>query len=121
MADFGGANKRDAKPRIVDLLQFTDYGKRRLIRINYINGQCLPPEVVAENAEKLVQEPSRWGAFDLLSNNCEHFATKCKTGIAVSMQVIQKLRECITNPFMAIRYAVASSSLSGSFGSLSSR
>ena len=120
VADFGGRDKSDAKPRIVDLLQFTDYGKRRLVRINYINGQCLPSEVAADNAEKLVANPSRWGVYDLINNNCEHFAMKCKTGIAISNQVINKLRECLMNPLMAIKYAVASSCLSsgGSLGSL---
>ena len=108
----------DAKPRIVDILQFTDYGKRRLVRINYTNDQCLPPEIAADNAEKLVENPNRWGAYDLLKNNCEHFATKCKTGIAVSMQVINKLREVIKNPIMALKYAVASSTVgSGSLRS----
>lgn len=102
-------------------MQFTDYGKRRLVRINYPNGDCLPPEIVAENAEKLVEDPNRWGAYDLLKNNCEHFASKCKTGVAVSFQVIQKIRECLQNPLQLIKYAAASSgasgSGSGSFGS----
>lgn len=121
VADFGGNNKKDAKPRIVDLLQFTDYGKRRLVRIVYPDGQCLPPEVVAENAEKLVADPNRWGAYDLLKNNCEHFATKCKTGIAVSKQVIQKIRHCLSNPVAAIKYSLASSQAAGSSGSFGSR
>ena len=130
VADFGGANKTEARTRIVDILQFTDYGKRRLVRINYPDGQCLPPEVAAANAEKLVEDPNRWGAYDLLKNNCEHFATKCKTGIAVSMQVIKRLREIVRNPIMALKYAAASGfagsgssgfGSSGSLGSLSSR
>lgn len=51
--DFGGPNKREATVRSVDLLQFTDYGKRRLVRITYPKGQCLPPEDVIDNAKKL--------------------------------------------------------------------
>ncbi|KAK3607993.1 hypothetical protein CHS0354_009928 [Potamilus streckersoni] len=114
VADFGGNNKRDARPRIVDILQFTEYGKRRLIRLKYPSGQCLPPEVVVENAKKLVENPDRWGVYDLLNNNCEHFATKCKTGVAVSRQVIDSIRKCIMNPLQAIRYSVASSGSCGS-------
>lgn len=53
----------------------------------------------------------------MIKNNCEHFATKCKTGIAISKQVIEKIRECILNPFQVYRYAVASSGGSGSSGS----
>lgn len=121
VADFGGANKKDAKPRIVDLLAFTDYGKRRLVRIIYPNNECLPPEIAAQNAEKLVVNPEHWGPYDLLKNNCEHFATRCKTGIAISFQVISKIRECILNPLQLIRYAVASSGISGSSGSFGSR
>eukprot|EP00105_Crassostrea_gigas_P032536 XP_011455569.1 PREDICTED: uncharacterized protein LOC105348005 [Crassostrea gigas] len=119
--DFGGPNKSKATVRSVDLLQFTDYGKRRLVRITYPKGQCLPPEVVIDNAKKLLKNPQRWGAYDMIKNNCEHFATKCKTGIAISKQVIEKIRECILNPFQVYRYAVASSGGLGSGGSFGSR
>lgn len=114
IADFGGANAADAKVKCVDILQFSDFGRRRLVRINYPNGDCLPPEIAAQNAEKLVADPQRWGPYDLLKNNCEHFATKCKTGIAVSRQVIETIRDCLLNPLQLLKYAVISSSAGGS-------
>lgn len=121
LIDFGGPNKREATVRSVDLLKFTDFGRKRLVRITYPKGQCLPPEVVVDNAKKLLKNPHRWGAFDIITNNCEHFATKCKTGIAISKQVIVKIRECILNPFQVFTYAVASSGGLGSSGSFGSR
>ncbi|CAC5361873.1 unnamed protein product [Mytilus coruscus] len=121
IAVFGGNNKLDGTVRNVDLLQFTNFGKRKLVRINYPNNDCLPPEITAMNAEMVVADPHRWGPFDILKNNCEHFAVRCKTGVAVSFQVLDKLRECLLNPVQLIRYAVASSVnivKNGSFGSL---
>lgn len=120
--DFGGANKQDAKVRKVDLLEFTGYGRRRLVRIIYPENQCLPPELVVNNAKELLQNPSRWGPYDAIKNNCEHFATKCKTGIAVSKQAIEKIRECIQNPLQMITYTVlvSAASVEGSSGSLGS-
>lgn len=56
----------------------------------------------------LVADPHVWGPFDLLKNNCEHFAVRCKTGVAVSFQVLEKLKECLLNPTELIRYTVAS-------------
>lgn len=103
-------------------MQFTNYGKRRLVRILVNKQNCLPPEEAAQNAEKLIENPHRWRPYDLLANNCEHFAMKCKTGVAVSFQVIQRLRECLKNPLQIIKYAGASSGGVGSgFGSLGSR
>lgn len=121
LIDFDGPNKREATVRSVDLLKFTNHGRRRLVRITYPKGQCLPPEVVVDNAKKLLKNPHRWGAFDIITNNCEHFATKCKTGIAISNQVTMKIRECILNPFQIYSYAVASSDSLGSGGLSGSR
>ncbi|XP_055999232.1 uncharacterized protein LOC130047790 [Ostrea edulis] len=112
--EYGGENKANARVRQVDLLQFTGYGKRRLVKITYPDDQCLPPDEVVENAKKLLANPSKWGGYNAIKNNCEHFAMKCKTGMAVSIQVIEKLKECIKNPFQALRYSVASSFGGGS-------
>jgi hypothetical protein len=112
--DFGGENKADATVRQVDLLQFTGYGKRRLVRITYPDGQCLSPDIVVENAKQLLANPEKWGEYNALLNNCEHFAMKCKTGIAVSLQVIEKLKECIMNPLKRMIYSVRSSCVGGS-------
>ncbi|XWS64723.1 hypothetical protein CRYUN_Cryun05aG0028200 [Craigia yunnanensis] len=47
---------------------------------------CLPPETVVHNANEL-HNKNGFGRYDLLENNCEHFATFCKTGIPSSEQV----------------------------------
>lgn len=121
VADFGGATKSDATVRVVDIMQFTIRGERKLVRINYPNGGCLSPEIVVKNAEKLVESPDMMGVYNVLKNNCEHFATKCKIGLAVSDQVIQKQRACIENPLNLIKYGAASSQISGStLGSIGS-
>ena len=44
-----------------------------------------PAQEVVDTAFTLLREG--FGIYDLYSNNCEHFATYCKTGHAVSMQV----------------------------------
>ncbi|KAH3889000.1 hypothetical protein DPMN_013046 [Dreissena polymorpha] len=98
VADFGGTGKRDATLKIVNIHTFTNNGKRRLIRIKYAEGCCLHPEKAALNAEELVADPTKWGNYHLLTNNCEHFATKCKTGLAVSEQVIENIRNGLNSP-----------------------
>lgn len=121
IVDFGGESKRDATVRCIDLLQFTDFGKRQLVRIIYPKGKCLPPEVVVENAKKLLRNPQWLRAYDMIKNNCEHFATKCKTGKAISKQVIAKFYECILNPLQIYKEcALAASGTCGSSGSFGS-
>ncbi|MEA5507999.1 lecithin retinol acyltransferase family protein, partial [Halotia wernerae UHCC 0503] len=46
-------------------------------------GQCDTPDVVIWRAESRLGE----NTYDLFDNNCEHFATWCKTGIHTSEQV----------------------------------
>lgn len=53
--DFGGLNKIDVRVRFVDLFQFIDYGRRRLVRIIYLKNQCLLFEVVVDNVKKLLE------------------------------------------------------------------
>ncbi|XP_071137456.1 uncharacterized protein [Mytilus edulis] len=103
VADFGGADKENAVLSFVDLMQFNNRGNRTIVRINYPPGKCLEDDVVVANAIKLVDNPGSWGPFNLLLNNCEHFATWCKTGHAVSIQAIQKLEEGIENVMLALK------------------
>ncbi|KAL3832240.1 hypothetical protein ACJMK2_023900 [Sinanodonta woodiana] len=122
VADFGGDGKKGTKPRTVSIAEVTGHGKRKLFRINYKFGQCLSNEEAASNAEDLVKKPNHWGSYHLLRNNCEHFATRCKTGIATSKQVIKKVHDCIKSPTKLIKYilllTVAGSRLAS--GSISS-
>lgn len=102
VVEFGGNDKKSATVKLVELLKFTNYGKRQLVRIAYPNYMCLPPDVVVENAKKLLKSPQTWGSFNVMLNNCEHFATYCKTCIAQSKQAGKIIIECIFYPPTAI-------------------
>jgi hypothetical protein len=49
----------------------------------YTTGFCFLPDAVVRRAESRLGEHQ----YNLLFNNCEHFATWCKTGIAHSQQI----------------------------------
>lgn len=49
----------------------------------YARGFCFVPDVVVERAESRLEERQ----YNLLFNNCEHFANWCKTGISDSKQI----------------------------------
>jgi hypothetical protein len=49
----------------------------------YLDGFCFLPDVTIERAESRLGEKK----YNLLFNNCEHFATWCKTGINDSKQI----------------------------------
>ena len=53
--------------------------------------ECLPAETVVDTARFCLDE----GGYDLLTNNCEHFALWCKTEISSSEQV-KSLKERFT-------------------------
>ncbi|MBD1935352.1 MULTISPECIES: lecithin retinol acyltransferase family protein [Cyanophyceae] len=46
-------------------------------------GKCDPPDIVIQRAKSKLKEEK----YDLFDNNCEHFATWCKTGKKESEQV----------------------------------
>ena len=82
---FFGDTQRDAsvkKSRIEDFLN----GRSGLYRINYYGQLCYDSQRVVERADEIFQYGT-WPGYDLVSNNCEHFVTYCKTGIAYSSQV----------------------------------
>lgn len=109
IVDFGAGP--NGKVRKVNIHEFT--AGRRLERIIYQNGSCLDPSVVKENAEKYLQNPQSCGLYDIMKNNCEHFATKCKTGYARSKQLWNKLAECVANPIKGLKYAIGGALLGG--------
>lgn len=74
------------KLRLIDISVFHDDKKRPLKRICYKSGQCLEPFKVVENAKMLLNNQTEWRKFNLIYNNCEHFATYCKCGNATSKQ-----------------------------------
>ena len=87
IADFGSDSHGnvDKKVRKIDILKFK--GNRSLFKFDYPEGTCNSSEAAAKLAEEAVDMPDIWGPYDVFTNNCEHFATKCKTGIPYSIQV----------------------------------
>lgn len=51
--------------------------------VEYPYGFCFIPDIVIQRAESRLGEQQ----YNLLFNNCEHFATWCKTGISNSKQI----------------------------------
>ena len=43
--------------------------------------QSQSPAIVIDRAKRYLQNPERWGEYDLIKNNCETFAVYCKTHI----------------------------------------
>ncbi len=74
--------KFSARIRRANLSLFGGGGKVRAVK--YRN--CDPADVVIARAETLLQGAAGV-RYDLLLNNCEHFATYCKTGSPNSEQV----------------------------------
>lgn len=93
--DFNGHT--DPQIRFIDILDFGGGKTNYFKKFCYENGQCLPPTSVIANAKKLLNDPTEWNKFDKISNNCEHFATFCKTGKATSDQTkrIEKVKEIV--------------------------
>lgn len=106
--DFGGTNKTSAQVRKIDIYKFLK-GHIELVRFPHTTEICHPPKKVIEIAESLLKNPERWKTFCILSNNCEHFATYCKTGKSYSTQFEAVASECIKNPCSAIECCSASS------------
>lgn len=108
------------KPKITvkqtDFLRFykKKMGDRKeLWKIIYDN--CSLAELVIERARNFLKNPSMIGSYSLIENNCEHFATSCKIGTAISMQIIQKIRECYRSPVKLFKTVFHSTDSSASF------
>ncbi|KAH1033054.1 hypothetical protein J1N35_045228 [Gossypium stocksii] len=69
------------------------------------------PDVVIKRAYSFLHKKN-FGEYSLLFNNCEHFATKCKTGTALCNQIL-----CGTGVPGAIAYNVARGFTKGLFWS----
>lgn len=86
---FAGENKRNATIKVGDLKSFCE--GHSLLKVRYLNVKPRDPKDVIEIAERLRNNPAVWGEYNLLSHNCEHFATHCKIGKAVSVQLEEKI------------------------------
>ena len=89
----------ETAPRYTNLNSFTVNGTKPLYRINY--RQCDPAAQVVSRAKHFVAHPEKWGPYNLLSHNCEHFATYCKTGKAMSLQLLKKIKSFAFGGFLA--------------------
>ncbi|XP_062598496.1 uncharacterized protein LOC134259917 [Saccostrea cucullata] len=92
---FSGCFGKNAKIKDTDINIFAREGKREITRFQYIN--CKPPEDVVKVAREFCNGSRIWGKFDLVKNNCEHFATFCKTGNAISEQSERHIEKCLHN------------------------
>ncbi|KAK9293211.1 hypothetical protein L1049_021200 [Liquidambar formosana] len=54
---------------------------------NHSSQVAKPPNEVVETANVLFKN-NKFGEYSLTNNNCEHFAVYCKTGKALSMQIV---------------------------------
>lgn len=77
-----------------DLSKYASEGS--LYRIDY-ERVCKPASEVVKRAEEKIGDYNlHWHEYNLLFNNCEHFATWCKTGKAFSSQTCQMQEETTT-------------------------
>ena len=69
---------------IVERTSLATFTRGNLVSVKqYIKGFCFVPNVVVSRAESRLGEDK----YNLLFNNCEHFANWCKTGISDSKQI----------------------------------
>lgn len=86
--DFGGADKDTATVQQVDLFDFVK-ATSQVFRVIYPEGiTCFQPEEVVRRAKLLLNDPKSYPDYNALTNNCEHFATSCKTGVGISLQAM---------------------------------
>ena len=77
------------KVRLVAYGSILTFYKELLPGTSHYN-KCKPAREVISKAQFYCENPKEWtrewGKYDLYSNNCEHFASYCKTGIHCSKQ-----------------------------------
>lgn len=73
-----------SKSKQINLVSKQAFAQGRDITIkHYSDDECFPPEFVVIRAYSRLGESE----YNLLCNNCEHFATWCKTGNHISEQL----------------------------------
>lgn len=85
-----------------DIFEFSGQTKP-IKRVIYGINECLPPMEVVERANSLLDGRMSWDNFNLITNNCEHFATYCKTGEAKSKQT-EKIEELLNSVKSTVKY-----------------
>ena len=81
--------------RKIDLFEFWQWTENQtLFRLRFPGKECNPNAVVKE-ALALYNKKKKWQPYDFLKNNCEHFATWCKTKNRISQQSIHEMRKSL--------------------------
>ena len=65
---------------------------------HYVN--AMPPSETVKLAKHFFHHPVEWGNYKICSNNCETFATFCKTG---HMEIATQLNQIFRNVFSEIK------------------
>lgn len=86
---FSSSNKSQIMIRKGEVNLSKHVSKKKLYRVDYGNDyKCFPPDKVIARAERKIDQPGFEGqGYNLFKNNCEHFASWCKTDQAFSKQV----------------------------------
>ena len=92
--------KSDAQVRTCSLdeflnggqLRLVSYGVSRFTRLIKLSGTChssdsCSADLVIKNAQFYNTAPQKWGKYNLLVKNCEHFSYYCKTKKSSSAQI----------------------------------
>lgn len=103
VAHYGHVNQTEARVQIIDLFYFMGGGAgvRNIFRVTHKGARS--GEEAAKTAEYLADRSGSHSVYDILNNNCEHFATKCKTGKALTADAKQTIDKCIDDAIPLIK------------------
>lgn len=90
--DICNSPKKGGKASV--LKETFEFKKEPVYLMIHIHGRCFDPETVVLIAQKSEGD----GGYNLVYNNCEHFAMRCKTGVSSSYQV-DKVMDHLVSPF----------------------
>lgn len=78
-------HETDAKYACIHEKSLSDFAKGRPCSVdNSVNSTFSPDETVSRARSQIGK---RQGEYNLVTNNCEHFARECKSGVSESKQV----------------------------------
>ena len=114
VAHFSGTSKDDAKPQGCDFLEFTaNAADNQIYEVVHDNPQPIQVEETLRRAQSVLDNPGIWPGYQIMLNNCEHFANWLKIGESVSMQI-----EFAAHKFISVAAEVMLTSSGVSAGSL---
>ena len=107
---FFGANKKDATPRTCNMNEFHSRGEvdGKIYRAVYNDTAVVLPFAKTDAlAKEVLKDPGKWREYDIISNNCETFATCLKTGRGFSDQASNAMLYGITTIVSSFSLIVA--------------